>query len=144
MKDNLVKRGNLIDQSFVDFYNMMEGYFDTRWITKPISIQVLKIDVEEKDNEYLVEAEIPGFKKEEVEVVLKDQNLVIKAKHQESKEVKDKHYLHHERSSSEMYRSIYLEDALGSDVKAKLDQGILKVTIPKIKTNKTVKKVIVE
>jgi HSP20 family protein len=144
MKDNLVKRGNLIDQSFVDFYNMMEGYFDNRWITKPISIQVLKIDVEEKDNEYLVEAEIPGFKKEEIEVVLKDQNLVIKAKRQESKEVKDKHYLHHERSSSEMYRSIYLEDALGNDVKAKLDQGILKVTIPKIKTNKTLKKVVIE
>jgi HSP20 family protein len=145
MKNNLIKRGSsLVDQSFVDFYNLMEDFFDDKWTLKPFKGELLKVDIQELDNEYRIEAEVPGFKKEEIEVEIHDQTLMIRAKHHEAKDIKNKNYLQQERSYNEMYRSIYLVNALATGVKAKLENGVLKLTVLKEKNLKIANKIEIE
>jgi HSP20 family protein len=145
MKNNQVKKGtNLVDSNFFDFYNMMENYFEDKWWPKAFKGDLVKLDIEEKDNEYLIEAEVPGFKKEEVEVVIKNETLMINAKHQEAKEVKEKNFIHQERSYNELHRSVYLPNALEAGIKAKLENGVLHLTVPKIHKVDETKKIKIE
>jgi HSP20 family protein len=145
MKNSIIKKGaSLVDNNIIDIYNLMEDFFDDKWFVKPIKLEMVKVDIEEKDNEYLVEAELPGFAKEEIKVELVDEALTIRAKHEESKETNEKNYLHQERSSNEMIRTIYLNDAKADGIKAKLDNGLLKLQVPKIKQLKPVSKINIE
>jgi HSP20 family protein len=122
----------------------MDDFFDDKWFVKPIKLEMVKVDIEEKDNEYLVEAELPCFAKEEIKVELVDEALTIRAKHEESKETREMNYLLKERSSNEMIRTIYLNDAKADGIKAKLDNGVLKLYVPKIKQLKPVSKISIE
>lgn len=145
MRNNQVKKGSsLVDSSFFDFYNMMEDFFEDRAWPKIINGELVKVDIEEKENEYLVEAEVPGFKKEEIEVKIKNETLIINAKHQESKDIKEKNYIHQERSYNELHRSISLPHALDAGVKAKLEDGVLHLSVPKERQLENVKKIKIE
>ena len=145
MKNNQVKKGSdLVNASFYDFYNMMEDYFSDKWWPKDFKGDLVKVDIEDKENEYQVEAEVPGFKKEEVEVSIKNDTLIINAKHQEVKDIKEKNYIHQERSYNELHRSIYLPNALEAGIKAKLENGVLHLTVPKIHKVEDIKKIKIE
>lgn len=145
MKNNQVKKGtSLVDNGFYDFYNLMENFFEDRWWPKGFKGDLVKVDIEDKENEYQVEAEVPGFKKEEVEVSIKNETLIINAKHQETKAIREKNYIHQERSYNELHRSIYLPNALELGIKAKLENGVLHLVIPKIHKVDETKKIKIE
>lgn len=104
----------------------------------------IRLDVQEKDDEYIVEAELPGFKKEEVTVELTDETLTIKASKEEKKEEEKKNYLHKERRYESMSRQVYLPGALEDGVKAKLSDGMLKITIKRTAREKSGNKIEIE
>ncbi|KOA18643.1 hypothetical protein CLHOM_29270 [Clostridium homopropionicum DSM 5847] len=61
------KKGDLLNTGFKDFYNMLDDFFTDNWPSRrSLERDTFKVDVQEKDNEYLIEAELPGVKKEEV------------------------------------------------------------------------------
>ena len=117
---------------FEDFYNVLDDYFSNDWpFKRTLTHDTFKVDVEDNGNEYLIEAEVPGIDKKDIIVELNDGKLMISITRDENSESKKKNFIHRERRYSSMSRSIYLEDAKPDGIKAKLENGLLKVVVPK-------------
>ena len=95
---------------------------------------LMKTDVKEKDGNYEVAIDLPGFKKDEITAELKDGYLTISAAKGLDKDEKDKEgkYIRRERYSGACQRSYYVgEDITEEDIKAEFKHGILKLFVPK-------------
>lgn len=95
---------------------------------------VMKTDVRETDQHYEVDIDLPGFKKDDIQVHLENGYLQVMAKKSLTKEEKDKKgtYLRQERYAGSLGRSFYVGDALApEDIEAKYENGILTLTLPK-------------
>jgi HSP20 family molecular chaperone IbpA len=94
---------------------------------------LMKTDVIEKDNCYELEAELPGFNKEDITIDLKNDLLTISATHSENNDEKDKEgkYIRRERRSSSYQRSFRVEGLKPEDLIAQYRNGVLTVNIPK-------------
>jgi HSP20 family protein len=90
------------------------------------------VDIVEDEKEYLIKAELPEVKKEDVKVTVEDDVLTITGERKYEKEEKGKKYHRVERAYGSFERSFTLpEDADGSKVSAEFKDGILKVRLPK-------------
>jgi HSP20 family protein len=119
-------------KGFEDFYNMLDDFFSDSWSPRRSLVgDTFKIDVQEDERGYVIDAELPGVKKEEINLELNDGKLTIGVQKEENSEKKKKNYIHKERRFSSMQRSVYLADAKTEEVKAKLEDGVLKIMIPK-------------
>jgi HSP20 family protein len=119
-------------KGFEDFYNMLDDFFSDSWSPRrSLTGDTFKIDVQEDDGEYLIDAELPGVKKEEISLELNDGRLSIGVQKEENVTDKQKNYIHKERRFSSMQRSVYLADARAEGIKAKLEDGVLRIMIPK-------------
>jgi len=116
-----------------DFYNMIDNFFSEPWFMGRYASSTFRVDVQQKDNEYLVEAELPGVSRDEIDLRLDEGNLQIAVKREENVNDEGKDYIHRERRFSSMSRSIYLGDAAADGIKAKLENGVLKITVPRQK-----------
>ncbi|MGI6734194.1 MAG: Hsp20/alpha crystallin family protein [Anaerovoracaceae bacterium] len=126
------RNASLMNTRFPDFYDMLDDFFGDSWPPrKALSPDTFKIDVQDNDNEYVIEAELPGVKKEEITVEINDGRLTIFVKKEEAVDEERKNYIHRERRYSSMSRGIYLVDAQSEGIKARLDNGILSITVPK-------------
>ena len=95
---------------------------------------LMKTDVQEKDDCYLLEVDLPGFKKDEISVDVENGYLTISAAKGLDKEKKDKkgRYIRQERYSGAMSRTFYVgEDVKQEDIKANFENGILSLSVPK-------------
>ena len=96
--------------------------------------RLMKTDVHEKDGQYDMDIDLPGFKKEDIKVELHDGYLqvsAVKGLNEEEKDEKGK-LIRQERYSGSMQRSFYVGDRIKQeDVKAKFEQGVLKLSFPK-------------
>ena len=104
----------------------------------PCTVLPFKINACESDKEYHVEAELPGVRKADVHLKVIDHLLTIEAikkhDHDSSHDDKNIHYHHEEHSIGKVRRSFRLpENVQAEDIKAKLRDGILSITIPKSK-----------
>lgn len=94
---------------------------------------LMKTDVHETENDYEIEMDLPGFKKDQINVKLEDGYMTISAAkaHDEKKE-KHGRVIRQERYSGAMQRSFYVGEQVNKeDVKAKFEDGVLKLSIPK-------------
>src|SRR5438552_9009341 len=90
------------------------------------------VDIVEDENEYLIKAELPEVKKEDVKVTVQDNVLTISGERQYEKEEKGKKYHRVERAYGSFARSFSLpEDADGEKVAAEFKNGVLMVHLPK-------------
>ncbi len=95
---------------------------------------VMKTDVHEQDNEYDVDIDLPGFKKDEIALSLDNGYLTVSASKGLDKDEKDKKgkIIRQERYAGSMQRSFYVGEQLTEeDIKAKFENGVLKLFIPK-------------
>ena len=95
---------------------------------------LMKTDVKEKDGNYEVAIDLPGFKKDEITAELKDGYLTISAAKGLDKDEKDKegNYIRRERYAGSMSRSFYVgENMKEEDIHAKYENGILTLDVPK-------------
>ena len=122
---------------FEDFYYLLDDFFTPRSPERT----TFKIDVQDEEGQYLIEAELPGVKKEEVGLNLDEGRLTISVNREESVEEKQKNFLHRERRATSMSRAIYLADADIDGIKAKLDNGVLSVTVQKQNKQVTSRKI---
>ncbi len=136
------KNTSLIGSGFDDFYNLLDDFFTHP--RRTFVADTFKVDVQENEKGYIIEAELPGVKKEEIEVSLNEGRLGISIERREDIEEEKKNYIHKERRYSSMNRCIYLKDASGEDVKAKLDEGVLSIAVPKLEKKETSVRVDVE
>lgn len=117
----------LMRGSYDDFYTMLDEFFNDNWGGRQSN--TFRVDVQETDKEYLIEAELPGVNKDEISLDLSDGNLNISIRREEDINRDDKNYIHRERRYCSMSRSIYLADADPKGVRAKLDRGVLKISV---------------
>ena len=131
---------NLFDDFFDDFFdfpsfNDKEMKDTQKKLYGRRAANMMKTDVKEQENQYEVNIDLPGFKKDELSLELKDGYLVItaaKGLDKDEKEKKSGKYIRRERYAGSMTRSFYVgEDIKQEDIHAKYEDGVLKLTIPK-------------
>lgn len=128
------RTSDLLGSGFGDFQNMLDDFFADGWpFRRSLAGDTFKLDIEDKGTEYIVEAELPGVHKDEINVSLEEGRLQISVSKEESTEEKDKNYIHRERRYSSMHRNIFLADSDAEGIKAKLENGVLAITVPKRK-----------
>lgn len=95
--------------------------------------RMMSTDVKEKDNGYELEMDLPGFKKEEIQITLENGNLTISAaKGLDETEEENEHYIRKERYTGACSRSFYVGETITQDqIKAEFHHGILKLFVPK-------------
>ncbi|MDY6287369.1 MAG: Hsp20/alpha crystallin family protein [Lachnospiraceae bacterium] len=119
-----------------DFFDDLDrDFFDEPMPVRRVNghSSLMRTDITKKNGNYELAVELPGYKKDDVSLELENGYLNISAKHNESKEEKnDKgEVIRSERYAGNMARSFYVgDDVKEEDVKAKFEDGILKVTIP--------------
>lgn len=91
----------------------------------------MKCDIYEKDGDYHIEMDVPGFDKSEIKIEAKKDYLTITAEKNKESEDEGKNYIHRERSYGKYQRSFYLGDLDSENINASFDNGILKITVPK-------------
>ena len=95
---------------------------------------MMATDVNETETDYELEMNLPGFKKDQINVKLEDGYMTISASKGHDQEKKDKHgkIIRQERYAGSMQRSFYVGEGVKTeDVKAKFEDGVLKLSIPK-------------
>ena len=117
--------------------NFIENFFNDPLFERPFgraSSQIMKTDIHENDANYLVEMELPGYKKEDIKADLKDGYLTITASRNEAKEEHDSKgkCIRKERYTGSCNRSFYVgKELTQDDIKAAFSDGILRLSIPK-------------
>jgi HSP20 family molecular chaperone IbpA len=94
----------------------------------------MKTDIREHENGFELDIDLPGYKKEDVKAQLKDGYLTISAETKQNNDEKDEKgkFIRRERFYGTCSRSFYVgEDITEQDIKAKFEDGILKVSVPK-------------
>ena len=90
------------------------------------------VDVEERDEEFVVTADVPGYVKEDIDVTLADRTLRIRAEREEETEASEADYLRRERHATSASRSVRLPGDVEEDgIRATYKNGVLTVTLPK-------------
>ena len=124
--------GNLFDEFFDDSFD--RTFFGGR---NPLygkrEKNLMKTDVREVENHYEVDIDLPGFKKDEINVELQDGYLTVSASKGLDKDQKDKEgrYIRQERYSGTCSRTFYVGDLKKEEISAKYEDGILRLTLPK-------------
>lgn len=126
---------------FDDFFGDFPFYYDDRAMKdaeKKLyghkANHVMKTDIKEMNNGYELIVDLPGFKKDEVQVQLKDGYLTISAAKGLDKDEEDKkgNYIRRERYAGSTSRSFYVGNGVkNEDVHAKFENGVLRLSIPK-------------
>lgn len=126
----IVPRNYFLDDVFDDFMGNEKNHHNP-----------MKCDVYEKDGKYNIEVDIPGYSKDEVNIEAKDGYLTVSAEKNTEKKEEDnnKKYYYHERRYGKIERSFYIGDMDTDKISAKMENGILKINIPKIEENNSKK-----
>ena len=116
-----------------DFFN--DDFFGGK---EKNTFNLMKTDVKETDNSYILEVDLPGYSKENIKIDVEDGYLTINAKVEKSENDEEKgKYVRRERFTGEMSRSFYVgEDVEVEDVKASFKNGILNLEVPKVDQEK--------
>lgn len=136
---------NLFDEFFDDFFDF--PVFDDKPMQKAQrklygrhASNMMKTDVQEHEDHYEVDIDLPGFKKEELSLELKDGYLVISAAKGFTKEENEKEtgrFVRRERYAGSMSRSFYIGEGIKQeDIHAKYESGVLKLSIPRADVKK--------
>ena len=128
----LVPRNNNLGFSLFD--NMFDDMFRDPFFTSSNTTKLMKTDIQEKDDKYILDMDLPGYDKEDIKAQLKDGYLTISAQKNTSNDEKDEEgtYIRRERYCGKCSRSFYVGDSIKEeDIKASFNNGILELTFPK-------------
>lgn len=131
---SLLRGRNYFNDFFDNFLSnsMFDEYKDVNQVISP------KINFLENDNEYIVEAELPGVSKDDIELICSDDILTIKAKRSNNQEEIGNNYCKIESFFGEIQRQINVPTNIKREkIDAKYENGILFVTLPKSNNNKS-------
>ena len=137
-KESELVRGfdSIFEEFRRSFDDLMSPFMPVRtflpWSIETIPIRAPLIDVIDEGNQYTINTELPGFSKEDVDIQLNKNFMVLKAEKKAEKEEKSENYLHRERSYSSCQRRVnFPEEVDPSKVEGTMEDGVLKLKIPK-------------
>jgi len=126
--------------------NLLDNFFDVPAFSRMNNFgasaqNIMRTDVKENEKDYEISMNLPGFKKEDVKGEIKNGYLTISASTSSSEDTKDDEgkYIRKERYSGSCSRSFYVgEQITQEDIRAKFEDGVLKITVPKPETKPAV------
>ncbi|PRR85688.1 heat shock protein Hsp18 [Clostridium luticellarii] len=125
-KDNSMSRGD-------EFEKFMKSFFNNDF--SPVGMNVFgrdfKVDLKENDDSYLVEADLPGVNKDDINLSFKNNYLTISAKRENSREDKKEDFVRRERNYGEFKRSFYIDNVDDQKIDASFKDGVLKIELAK-------------
>jgi HSP20 family protein len=136
MANNLTRPNSPRDIARFDPFGNIEDFFRqmslgpswNAWDNAPS----IRLDISEDDKNYMVEADLPGFKKEDIKVSIDGNQVTVSAETKEEKEERSKGMLRSERHVGQQYRSFTLpNDVDDAKAEAKYENGVLHLTLPK-------------
>jgi HSP20 family protein len=113
-----------------DFDQLFDSFFKQSWIpnTNPLS---MKVNILDKGEIYELEAEIPGFSKEEISIEIKNNILTISANTSTKKDIENSNYIRKERSNSLIKRNFNIKGIQTKNITANYNNGLLTIYLPK-------------
>jgi len=125
------RRNDLSTRSLI---NMMDDFFNDAWpLNRNLMSDTFKMDVRDTGDAYAIEAEMPGIQKDEIKLSLDEGRLTVSVERNENLQNDANNYIHRERRYTSMSRALYLADSADEGIDAKLNDGVLKITVPKKK-----------
>ena len=121
-----------------------DDLFDVPFQAITGAADVFKMDVEDTNDGYVVTAELPGVTRDQIDVELNEGRLSISIDKKESDEHKGKNYLLKETGEWSATRGVFLKDAATEGLTAKLEGGVLTVSVPKQAEKANVTKVSID
>ena len=119
-------------QSIFDIDSMFDNFFNDSFMPAIFTGDAqLKVDIKENEKEYIVEADLPGINKEEINVELNNDRLTIAVERKEEVNEEKENYIRRERRSGSYCRSFMVENVKQDDIAAKFENGVLSLTLPK-------------
>ncbi|NLW48023.1 MAG: Hsp20/alpha crystallin family protein [Firmicutes bacterium] len=119
---------NLVPLSLRSIHRWPDLFSDDFFKT---NLDSFKTDISETDKEYVIEAELPGFTKADIEVNYRHGDLSISAKREELSEENNDTYLRKERRTGHVMRTFVFENIDAENIKAEYKDGVLYVNLPK-------------
>ena len=115
-------------------YGIFDPLFDELFLNDRTKHEVMKTDIQDEGDHYLMKIDLPEIKKENIKLSLEDGYLTVSTKVDYQNEVKEKNnYIRRERHYGNCSRSYYLgEDVTEEDIKAKLQDGVLTLNVKKV------------
>ncbi|NLZ45696.1 MAG: Hsp20/alpha crystallin family protein [Clostridiales bacterium] len=121
--------------------------FEHDFFGSELTIGSFKTDIKDEGDKYILEAEMPGFDKEDISLEIDEEFLLLKAEHSQEKKEEDKNgnFIRRERSTGTYQRCFNISEIDADSIKATYANGILTLVLPK-KTHegKTTKRLIIE
>ena len=130
-----------------NYYGLRDSLFDNIFFPyEHKENNMMKTDVKENENDYELQVEVPGVSKENISIDYENGYVTIAAKTNNSKDEKDKegNYIRRERYSGSYSRSYYVGEVDRESIKAKLDNGVLSIIVPKAKAEEQKKAIAIE
>lgn len=130
-----------------NYYGLRDSLFDNIFFPyEHKESNMMKTDVKENENDYELQVEVPGVSKENISIDYENGYVTIAAKTNKSKDEKDKegNYIRRERYSGSYSRSYYVGEVDRESIKAKLDNGVLSIIVPKAKAEEQKKAIAIE
>ncbi|HEY7217849.1 MAG TPA: Hsp20/alpha crystallin family protein [Candidatus Binatia bacterium] len=119
------------------FSDLFDENFDHSWARPSKSTWHPAVDVLESKDAYLIRAELPGMKREDIKVEIKDGTLVLSGESKSEKPAEGVEYRHVERVAAKFWRSFSLPETVKQDgIEASYKDGILEVRVPKVEKAK--------
>lgn len=116
---------NMFDYMFDNFLSEMDYRFSSHY--------PMKVDIKDNGDKYLLEAELPGIRKEDINIEIRDDILTISVETNEEVKEERENYIRRERRYGALRRSFAVDDVDQDKIDARFENGILYMELPKLK-----------
>jgi len=125
------RRGEVEEGKGDPFNSLVNEFFSDAF--NAIDTKSFKTDVKETDENYIIESELPGLSKEDINIEITDNYLTISAQNEEKFEEEKENYIRRERRTGSFQRVFQIDNVKEDEIDAKYENGILEVTLLKKK-----------
>ncbi len=130
-KHNQLERNNRY-QRRNDFLSLFSDFFGNEFDDGLIHNNIMRTNIKEREDSYTIEVEIPGLNKDQIKLSLKEGYLMIEAHYTAKNDEEKSNYIHYESLRGTFSRSYYVGESIKKeDIKARTENGILYITLPK-------------
>ena len=119
------------DRRDSSLFDMMDNFERSFFGSSTSTASSFRTDIRDEGDKFVLEAELPGFKKEDIKLDLKDGVLTISAQHSEESEEKKNSYIRRERRYGSFSRSFDVSGIQEDHITAAYNNGVLALTLPK-------------
>ncbi len=130
---NRRNRGLIRRNDFWDIDSIFESFFNEPFFPSVFTrVNPIRADIRETDKEYIIDAEIPGVRKEDIKIDLRDDILTIAVEQTEEVNEERENYIRKERRFGSYSRSFQVDNVRNEDVTARYENGVLTIVLPKL------------